>query len=199
MADINAIAESLGKLTVLEIAELVKKLETDWGVSAAAPVAAAAAPAAGGAAAAAPAEAKTEFDVILGAPFRPDKNIAVIKAVREIKTGLGRPRPRSSSRKSSEPVLEAANKADSDSAKKKLEEAGPRSKSSKVHAEDRDGPHVVPVFGPPGYSRAHLEPTASDCRPGRRDAVGAQQQSGKRRRPCSCFFVPYPGLNGRQQ
>ena len=76
----------MGKLTVVEAAELVKKLEEAWGVTAAAPVAVAAAPAAGGAAPAA--EAKTEFDVVL-ASLPADKKIAVIKAVREIKAGLG--------------------------------------------------------------------------------------------------------------
>ncbi|HEY8966110.1 MAG TPA: 50S ribosomal protein L7/L12, partial [Candidatus Methylacidiphilales bacterium] len=64
MADLTAIVDQLSTLTVLEAAELVKQLETKWGVSAAAPVAVAAAPAAGGAAAPA-AEAKTAFDVIL--------------------------------------------------------------------------------------------------------------------------------------
>ena len=124
MADISAIAEQLGKLTVLEIAELVKKLESDWGVSAAAPVAVAAAPAAGGGAAAAPAaEAKTEFDVIL-ASVPADKKIAVIKVVREIKAGLGLAEAKKLVEEAPKPVLEAANKADSEAAKKKLEEAG---------------------------------------------------------------------------
>jgi len=124
MADISAIAEQLGKLTVLEVAELVKKLESDWGVSAAAPVAvAAAAPAAGGAAAAPAAEAKTEFDVIL-ASVPADKKIAVIKVVREIKAGLGLAEAKKLVEEAPKPVLEGANKADSDAAKKKLEEAG---------------------------------------------------------------------------
>jgi large subunit ribosomal protein L7/L12 len=122
MADISAIAEQLGKLTVLEIAELVKKLEGDWGVTAAAPVAVAAAPAAGGAAAA-PAEAKTEFDVIL-VSVPADKKIAAIKVVREIKAGLGLAEAKKLVEEAPKPVLEGANKADSDAAKKKLEEAG---------------------------------------------------------------------------
>lgn len=122
MADINAIAQELGKLTVIEIAELVKKLENDWGVSAAAPVAVAAAAPAGGAAAPA-AEAKTEFDVILTS-VPADKKIAVIKAVREIKAGLGLAEAKKLVEEAPKPVLEAANKADSDAAKKKLEEAG---------------------------------------------------------------------------
>jgi len=123
MADISSIAQQLGSLTVLEIAELVKKLEADWGVSAAAPVAAAAAaPAAGGAAAPA-AEAKTEFDVVL-VSVPADKKIAVIKVVREIKTGLGLAEAKKLVEEAPKPILEAANKADSEAAKKKLEEAG---------------------------------------------------------------------------
>lgn len=122
MADIATLVDTLGKLTVVEAAELVKKLEEAWGVTAAAPVAVAAAPAAGGAAAPA-AEAKTEFDVILvSAPA--DKKIATIKAVREIKAGLGLAEAKALVEGAPKPVLEGANKADSDAAKKKLEEAG---------------------------------------------------------------------------
>ena len=122
MADIATIVDTLGKLTVVEAAELVKQLETAWGVTAAAPVAAAA-PAGGGAAAAPAAEAKTEFDVILvSAPA--DKKIATIKAVREIKAGLGLAEAKALVEGAPKPVLEGANKADSEAAKKKLEEAG---------------------------------------------------------------------------
>ena len=104
----------------MEAAELVKKLEEKWGVSAAAPVAAAAAPAAS---AAAPAEAKTSFDVILvSAPA--DKKIACIKVVREIKTGLGLAEAKKMVEEAPKPILEGANKADADAAKKKLEDAG---------------------------------------------------------------------------
>ena len=85
MSDLNQIAESLSSLTVMQAAELVKMLETKWGVSAAAPVAAAAAPAAGGAAAK-PVEEKTEFALHLIAAG--EKKINVIKEVRTI-TGLG--------------------------------------------------------------------------------------------------------------
>ena len=121
MADIATIVDTLGKLTVVEAAELVKQLETAWGVTAAAPVAAAAP--AGGAAAAPAAEAKTEFDVILvSAPA--DKKIATIKAVREIKAGLGLAEAKALVEGAPKPVLEGANKADSEAAKKKLEEAG---------------------------------------------------------------------------
>lgn len=123
MAEITQIVEDLSKLTVLEAAELVKALETKWGVSAAAPVAvAAAAPAAGGAAAPA-AAAKDTFDVIL-ASVPADKKIAVIKAVREIKAGLGLAEAKALVEGAPKPLLEGANKADSDAAKKKLEDAG---------------------------------------------------------------------------
>ena len=122
MADIGALVEQLGKLTVIEAADLVKQLETAWGVTAAAPVAAAAA-AAPGAAAAPAAEAKTSFDVILvSAPA--DKKIAAIKAVREVKAGLGLADAKALVEGAPKPVLEGANKADADAAKKKLEDAG---------------------------------------------------------------------------
>jgi large subunit ribosomal protein L7/L12 len=119
MAELDAIVEQLSKLTVVEAADLVKKLETAWGVSAAAPVAVAAA-----AAAAAPAaEVKTAFDVVLvSAPA--DKKIAVIKAVREIKAGLGLAEAKKLVEEAPKPVLEAAAKAEADAAKKKLEDAG---------------------------------------------------------------------------
>jgi len=86
MADLNQIAESLSTLTVMQASELVKMLETKWGVSAAAPVAAAAPAAGGGAAAAKPAEEKTEFALHLISAG--EKKINVIKEVRTI-TGLG--------------------------------------------------------------------------------------------------------------
>ena len=121
MADINNLVEELSKLTVLEAAELVKALETKWGVTAAAPVAVAAA---GGAAAAAPAEAaKDTFDVIL-VSVPADKKIGAIKAVREVKPGLGLAEAKALVEGAPKPVLEGANKADSEAAKKKLEEAG---------------------------------------------------------------------------
>ncbi len=116
------IIEELSNATVIEIADLVKELESKWGVSAAAPVAVAAAGPAGAAAAPA-AEAKTSFDVILaGVPA--DKKIAVIKAVREVKAGLGLAEAKALVEGAPKPVLEGANKADSDAAKKKLEDAG---------------------------------------------------------------------------
>jgi large subunit ribosomal protein L7/L12 len=126
MADIGNIVEELSKLTVIEAADLVKQLETKWGVSAAAPVAVAAAgggAAAGGAAGAAPAAAKDTFDVIL-VSVPADKKISVIKAVREVKAGLGLAEAKALVEGAPKPVLEGANKADTDNAKKKLEEAG---------------------------------------------------------------------------
>src|SRR5262244_3512748 len=117
------IVEELSNATVIEIADLVKELEAKWGVSAAAPVAVAAAGPAAGAAAAPVAEAKTAFDVILAA-VPADKKIAVIKAVREVKAGLGLAEAKALVEGAPKPLLEGANKADSDAAKKKLEEAG---------------------------------------------------------------------------
>ena len=118
------IVEDLSNATVIEIADLVKELEGKWGVSAAAPVAVAAAgPGAGGAAAAPAAEAKTTFDVIL-ASLPADKKIAVIKAVREVKAGLGLAEAKALVEGAPKPVLEGAPKADAEAAKKKLEEAG---------------------------------------------------------------------------
>ena len=123
MADIGAIVEQLSGLTVMEVADLVKQLESKWGVTAAAPVAAAAAPGAGGGAAAPAAEAQTTFDVILvSAPA--DKKISVIKVVREVKAGLGLADAKALVEGAPKPVLEGVPKADADAAKKKLEEAG---------------------------------------------------------------------------
>ena len=124
MADLQKLVDELSGLTVMEAAELSKLLEDKWGVSAAAPVAVAAAgaPAAGGAAAA-PAAAKDTFDVILTS-VPADKKIAVIKAVREVKAGLGLAEAKALVEGAPKPVLEGANKADTDNAKKKLEEAG---------------------------------------------------------------------------
>jgi large subunit ribosomal protein L7/L12 len=116
------IVEELSNATVIEIADLVKELETKWGVTAAAPVAVAAAAGPGGAAAPA-AEAKTTFDVILTA-VQADKKIAVIKAVREVKAGLGLAEAKALVEGAPKPVLEGAQKAEADAAKKKLEDAG---------------------------------------------------------------------------
>jgi len=123
MADINQIVEELSKLTVLEAADLVKKLEEKWGVTAAAPVSVAAAAPAGGAAAAAPAAAKDTFEVIL-VSLPADKKITVIKAVREVKAGLGLAEAKALVEGAPKTVLEDAPKAEAEAAKKKLEEAG---------------------------------------------------------------------------
>jgi large subunit ribosomal protein L7/L12 len=122
MADLGNLVEELSKLTVIEAAELVKQLETKWGVSAAASVAVAAPGAAAGGAAPA-AEAQTTFDVVL-VSVPADKKIAAIKAVREVKAGLGLAEAKALVEGAPKPILEGANKADADAAKKKLEEAG---------------------------------------------------------------------------
>jgi large subunit ribosomal protein L7/L12 len=120
--DKATIVDALSNATVIEIADLVKELEAKWGVSAAAPVATGGG-GGGGAAAAPAAEAKTTFDVILlSAPA--DKKIATIKVVREVKAGLGLAEAKALVEGAPKPVLEGANKADADAAKKKLEEAG---------------------------------------------------------------------------
>ena len=116
------IVEELSSSTVIEIAELVKALEEKWGVTAAAPVAVAAAAPGGGAAAPAE-EAKTTFDVVL-VSVPADKKIAVIKAVREVKAGLGLADAKALVEGAPKPVLEGAQKAEADTAKKKLEDAG---------------------------------------------------------------------------
>lgn len=117
MADLNKIVEELGTLTILEAAELVKKLEEAWGVSAAAPVAAA-----GAAAPTEAAEEKTDFNVMIvdaGA-----SKINVIKAVREVKAGLGLADAKKLVESAPIAVLEAVSKDEAEAAKKKLEEAG---------------------------------------------------------------------------
>lgn len=118
--DLNAIVEQLSGLTVLEAAELVKQLETKWGVSAAAPVAAAA-PAAGGAAAPA-AEAKTAFDVILKEAGA--NKIGVIKEVRAAVAGLGLAEAKALVEGAPKPVREGVTKEEAEEIKKKLEAAG---------------------------------------------------------------------------
>jgi len=119
MADLQAIEKSLSDLTVLEASELVKMLETKWGVSAAAPVAMAAMAAPSGAAAVA--EEKTEFTVVLTAVG--DKKINVIKAVREV-TSLGLKEAKDLVDGAPKPVKEGVSKAEADEIKKKFEEAG---------------------------------------------------------------------------
>ena len=114
---ITALIEEVKALTVLELSELVKALEEEFGVSAAAM----AAPAAGGAAAPA-AEEKTEFDVVL-ASFDAAAKIKVIKAVREI-TGLGLAEAKAMVEGAPKTLKEAVSKDEAEELKKKLEEAG---------------------------------------------------------------------------
>jgi large subunit ribosomal protein L7/L12 len=120
MADIKAIMDQIKTMNVVELAELIKTMETEFGVSAAAPVAVAAAPAAGGAAAA-PDEEKTEFNVILK-EFGANK-INVIKAVREI-TGLGLKESKDLVESAPKPVKEKVTKDEANAAKEKLVAAG---------------------------------------------------------------------------
>lgn len=116
------LVEELSNATVIEIAELVKELEEKWGVSAAAPVAVAAVGGAGGGAAPQE-EAKTSFDVVL-ASVPADKKIPVIKAVREVKAGLGLAEAKALVEGAPKAVLEGAEKEEAEAAKKKLEDAG---------------------------------------------------------------------------
>jgi large subunit ribosomal protein L7/L12 len=122
MPDITkeAVVDYLSNLPVIQIAELIKTLEDKWGVKAA-PVAVAGGAAPAAAAAAAPAEAQTEFTVILK-EAGPNK-INVIKVVREI-TGLGLKEAKDLVEAAPKPLKEGVSKADSDEMKKKLEDAG---------------------------------------------------------------------------
>ena len=120
--DTDKLVEQLGGMTVLELVDLKNKLEEEWGVSAAAPVAVAAAggPAAGGDGAAA-AEEKTAFDVVLTGAG--DKKIQVIKVVRAV-TGLGLKEAKDLVDSAPSPVKEGVNQEEADSVKAQLEEAG---------------------------------------------------------------------------
>jgi len=117
MSKITDIIDIVKDMTVLELSELVKAFEEEFGVSAAAPVAAAAAPAA----AAAAEEEKTDFDVIL-ANFGANK-VSVIKVVREI-TGLGLKEAKELVEGAPKAIKEGTNKDDAEAIKAKLEEAG---------------------------------------------------------------------------
>jgi large subunit ribosomal protein L7/L12 len=122
MADINAIAEQIQGLTLLEASQLVKLLEEKLGVSAAAASVAVAAPAAGGGgAAAAPAEEKTEFTVILTSAGA--NKINVIKAVREV-TSLGLKEAKDLVDGAPKPVKEGVSKEEAETIKKKFVDAG---------------------------------------------------------------------------
>ena len=119
-AKVQKLVDAVKELSLMEVAELVKALETEFGVSAAAPMMMAAPGA--GAASAAPVEEKTEFDVILkdaGA-----NKIGAIKAVRTLKPDLGLGEAKTFVESAPKTVLEAANKETAEAAKKTLEEAG---------------------------------------------------------------------------
>jgi large subunit ribosomal protein L7/L12 len=122
MANLDKIVDELSALTVLEAAELSKKLEEKWGVSAAAPVAMAAMPAAGGAAPAEAVEEQTEFTVVLTAGG--DKKINVIKEVRSVRPDLGLKEAKDLVEGAPQNVKENVSKQEAEEVKKKLEEAG---------------------------------------------------------------------------
>jgi large subunit ribosomal protein L7/L12 len=117
---VDKVFDELGKMSVLELVELKKKIEDEWGITAAAPVAVAAAPAAAGAGDAA-AEEQTAFDVVLTGAG--EKKIQVIKVVRAI-TGLGLKEAKDLVDSAPNPVKEGAAKDEADSIKAQLEEAG---------------------------------------------------------------------------
>ena len=121
MADINAIAESIQGLTLLEASQLVKQLEEKLGVSAAAASVAVAAPGAGPAAAAPAAEEKTEFTVVLTAAGA--NKINVIKAVREV-TSLGLKEAKDLVDGAPKPIKEGVNKDEAEAIRKKFVDAG---------------------------------------------------------------------------
>jgi len=120
MADLNQIVDQLSTLSVLEAADLVKKLEEKWGVSAAAPMAMAAMPGAA-AAAAEPVEEKTEFDVVIKDPGA--KKIDVIKVIRQL-TNLGLGEAKTMAETAGGKILTGVGKDAANDAKKRLEEAG---------------------------------------------------------------------------
>ena len=119
MSDLNAIADQLSSLTVMEAASLAKLLEEKWGVTAAAPVAMAMPGAAAGAPA--PAEEQTEFDVILISSG--DKKIQVIKEVRAV-TGLGLKEAKDLVEGAPKPVKEGVSKDEAKKIKEQIEAAG---------------------------------------------------------------------------
>ena len=117
MAAVDTIFEGLGKLTVLELVDLKNKIEEEWGITAAAPVAAAAA----GAPADAAVEEKTSFDVVLTGAGQ--QKIQVIKVVRAV-TGLGLKEAKDLVDSAPKPVKEGVNQEEADQVKAQLEEAG---------------------------------------------------------------------------
>ena len=119
--DTAKVLETLGKMTVLELVELKKAIEEEWGVTAAAPMAAAAPAAAGAGDGGAPAEEKSAFDVVITSAG--DKKIQVIKVVRAV-TGLGLKEAKDLVDGAPGTVKEGANQEEADSIKAQLEEAG---------------------------------------------------------------------------
>ena len=120
MAAVDTVFEQLGAMTVLELVELKKKIEDEWGITAAAAVAVAA-PGAGGGGGAAAAEEKTAFDVVLTGAGQ--QKIQVIKVVRAV-TGLGLKEAKDLVDGAPAAVKEGVNKEEADSIKAQLEEAG---------------------------------------------------------------------------
>ena len=118
-SSVDTVFESLGSMTVLELVELKNKIEEEWGITAAAPVAAAAP--AGGAGAEAPAEEKSSFDVVLTEAG--GQKIQVIKVVRAL-TGLGLKEAKDLVDSAPAPVKEGVDKEEAEAIKAQLEEAG---------------------------------------------------------------------------
>ncbi len=121
MAAVDTVFDQLGSMTVLELVELKNKIEEEWGITAAAPVAVAAAGAPAGGGDGAAAEEQSAFDVVLTGPG--DKKIQVIKVVRAI-TGLGLKEAKDLVDGAPAAVKEGVNKEEADSIKAQLEEAG---------------------------------------------------------------------------
>ena len=121
MAGVDSIFDSLGKMSVLELVELKNKIEEEWGITAAAPVAAAPVAGAGGAGDGAAAEEKTSFDVVLTEAGQ--QKIQVIKVVRAI-TGLGLKEAKDLVDSAPKPVKEGVAQDEADQIKAQLEEAG---------------------------------------------------------------------------
>jgi len=121
MAAVDTVFEQLGSMTVLELVELKKKIEDEWGITAAAPVAVAVPGAGGGGDGAAAVEEKTSFDVVLTGAGQ--QKIQVIKVVRAV-TGLGLKEAKELVDTAPQPVKEGVNQEEADSVKAQLEEAG---------------------------------------------------------------------------
>ncbi|MGH8285818.1 MAG: 50S ribosomal protein L7/L12 [Steroidobacteraceae bacterium] len=118
----DEILDAISKMSVIEVVELISDMEKKFGVTAAAPVALAAAPGAAAAGAAAPVEEQTEFTVVLK-EYPAEKKVTVIKVIREL-TGLGLKEAKDLVEGVPSTVKEAVSKADSETMKKKLEDAG---------------------------------------------------------------------------